>query len=146
MSPSPLITAPLGLLPVLGFLFALVYLDSYKLVRLRTVLALIGAGALAAVLSYFANAQLQQALGLDLLRYSRYVVSSGLIETFVTMSACTARRSATRGFSYPIGSDLSAALRLAWPRARRGTASCRRGRYHRTPRVVTPASRRRGHG
>jgi RsiW-degrading membrane proteinase PrsW (M82 family) len=73
VSPSPLITAPLGLLPVLGFLFALVYLDSYKLVRLRTVLALIGAGALAAVLSYFANAQLQQALGLDLLRYSRYV-------------------------------------------------------------------------
>ena len=78
MSPSPLVTAPLGLMPVLVFLLALVYLDSYKLVHLRMVLALIVAGALAAVLCYFANAQLQQALGLDLLHYSRYV--SPLVE------------------------------------------------------------------
>lgn len=45
----------LGLLPVTLFLAVLVYLDSYKLVRLRRILLLIACGAAAAVLSYGAN-------------------------------------------------------------------------------------------
>ncbi|HEX7707568.1 MAG TPA: PrsW family glutamic-type intramembrane protease [Thermoanaerobaculia bacterium] len=45
----------LGLLPVLLFLLSLLYLDSYKLVRLKTILLLLAAGGVAALLSYFAN-------------------------------------------------------------------------------------------
>lgn len=45
----------LGLLPVCLFLISLVYLDSYKLVRLRTILQLIAAGGLAAAFSYVLN-------------------------------------------------------------------------------------------
>ena len=71
--PIILLTAPLGLLPVLLFLLGLVWLDSYKLVRLRTVLGVTAAGALAAALCYFANGAAQDLLGLDLVRYSRYV-------------------------------------------------------------------------
>jgi protease PrsW len=45
----------LGLLPVTLFLVVLVYLDSYKLVRLRRIMLLIGVGCAAAVLSYAGN-------------------------------------------------------------------------------------------
>ena len=41
-----LIRAPVGLLPVLIFLVILLYMDSYKLVSLRTILWVIFAGAL----------------------------------------------------------------------------------------------------
>jgi RsiW-degrading membrane proteinase PrsW (M82 family) len=71
--PSLLLTAPTGLLPVAIFLLALMWFDSYKLVRLRTVLAVIGTGAIAAAVCYFANAALMQALGLEPRAYSRYV-------------------------------------------------------------------------
>jgi len=45
----------LGLLPVFSFLIALILLDGYKLVRPRSVVVLIAAGALAAVVSLFLN-------------------------------------------------------------------------------------------
>src|SRR5258707_1116769 len=45
-----LFRAGLGLLPVLCFLSALLFLDSYKLVKLRAVVLVVGAGALAVVL------------------------------------------------------------------------------------------------
>ena len=48
-----LLAAAIALLPVLCFLGALVWLDSYKLVRPGLVLATIAAGAVAAVASYF---------------------------------------------------------------------------------------------
>jgi RsiW-degrading membrane proteinase PrsW (M82 family) len=67
-----LTVAPVGLLPVVIFLVVLVYMDSYKLVRLRTVLWVIGLGGLAAVSSYFVNGYLIEALGLDITNYSRY--------------------------------------------------------------------------
>jgi len=63
----------LGLLPVILFLLVLVYMDSYKLIRLRTVLWVIALGALTAVMSYFANAALMPALQLGALDYARYV-------------------------------------------------------------------------
>lgn len=70
---STLADVSVGLLPVLCFLAALVYLDSYKLVSLRTVLFVMAAGVIAAVLAYFANAWLIAALAFDLRAYSRYV-------------------------------------------------------------------------
>jgi RsiW-degrading membrane proteinase PrsW (M82 family) len=44
-----------GLIPAVLFLFALTFFDSYKLVALRQILALIAVGGLAALASYFAN-------------------------------------------------------------------------------------------
>ena len=64
--------APVGLLPVLIFLLALLYLDSYKLVSLRTVLWVILAGALLPVAGYWINGYAIGLLGWDLSNYSRY--------------------------------------------------------------------------
>lgn len=47
--------APVGLLPVVAFLAALMYFDSYKLVGLRIVVATIFVGAAAAGLCYVIN-------------------------------------------------------------------------------------------
>jgi len=73
-----LVRAPVGLLPVVFFLSILVYLDSYKLVRLRLVIWVIALGGLTAVASYFVNGSLIERTGLDFLGYSRYV--SPLVE------------------------------------------------------------------
>jgi RsiW-degrading membrane proteinase PrsW (M82 family) len=62
-----------ALLPVLCFLGALVWLDSYKLVQPRLVAATIAAGAIAAASSYWINGALLEATGLSLPAYSRYV-------------------------------------------------------------------------
>jgi RsiW-degrading membrane proteinase PrsW (M82 family) len=62
-----------GLLPVFAFLFALILLDSFKLVKLRTVARLIAAGAMAAVLSLFLNRQIGAAMGLDGPALARYL-------------------------------------------------------------------------
>lgn len=67
------IRAPVGLLPVVIFLFLLVWMDSYKLVRLRAVLAVIAVGGLAAWAAMQVNGWLIGALELDLMGYSRYV-------------------------------------------------------------------------
>jgi len=64
--------APVGLLPVLIFLVILVYMDSYKLVGLRTVLWVILAGALLPVAGYWINGYLITELGWDFQTYSRY--------------------------------------------------------------------------
>lgn len=64
--------APVGLLPVLIFLLILVYLDSYKLVSLRTVLWVILTGALLPVAGYWINGYVIGFLGMDLHVYSRY--------------------------------------------------------------------------
>lgn len=74
-------TAPVGLLPVLLFLVVLVYMDSYKLVSLRTVLWVIFAGALLPVAGYWLNGYAIQLLGWDLQAYTRYaapVLEEGL--------------------------------------------------------------------
>ena len=63
----------MGLLPVLIFLVALLYMDSYKLVGLKAVLWMIAAGALTPVLAYFANGFLQELLQIDFKSLSRYV-------------------------------------------------------------------------
>jgi protease PrsW len=62
-----------GFLPVLLFLGALIYLDSYKLVRLRWVVFMIMLGGAAAAASYTANGILLSRLAMDFTTYSRYV-------------------------------------------------------------------------
>ncbi len=68
-----LIRAPVGLLPVVIFLIVLVYLDSYKLVRFKTVLAVIAAGGAVAVACYFLNGWLLSQLAIERLVYARYL-------------------------------------------------------------------------
>ena len=62
-----------GLSPVLGFLAALVFLDSYKLVGMRTVVLVVLSGVAAAIGCYFANGWLLGRLGIEFASYSRYV-------------------------------------------------------------------------
>jgi RsiW-degrading membrane proteinase PrsW (M82 family) len=68
-----LLKAPVGLLPVLIFLGTLVWMDSYKLVRLRAVLAVIATGGLAAWAAMYLNGWVIGALDMQLQTYSRYV-------------------------------------------------------------------------
>jgi RsiW-degrading membrane proteinase PrsW (M82 family) len=68
-----IVPALVGLLPVLGFLGVLVAIDSRKLVRLSTVIAVVAAGAVVAGLCYAVNAWLIDRLDFDLRAYSRYV-------------------------------------------------------------------------
>jgi len=65
--------APIALLPVLGFLATLIYLDSFKLVSLRAVLAAIAIGAAAAGAGYLFNGMLLEAMAVELPVYSRFV-------------------------------------------------------------------------
>ena len=65
--------AVVGLLPVLTFLAALLYLDSYQLVKLRTVIAVVVCGAVAAAFCYIANAYLLGRLAIDFVTFTRYV-------------------------------------------------------------------------
>lgn len=68
-----LINVAIGLLPVVVFLAVLIYLDSYKLVRLRSVLLTIVAGAVAAGVAYLGNGALLTVTGMELPPFSRYV-------------------------------------------------------------------------
>jgi len=68
-----LIRAPLALVPVLLFLAVLVQGDSYKLLRLKTVLTITAAGALAAGASYAANVWAFAHFAGDFQSYSRYL-------------------------------------------------------------------------
>jgi RsiW-degrading membrane proteinase PrsW (M82 family) len=62
-----------GFLPVLIFLAVLMYLDSYKLIRLRWVILTIVLGGAAATVSYAANVLLLSRLAMDFTTYSRYI-------------------------------------------------------------------------
>jgi RsiW-degrading membrane proteinase PrsW (M82 family) len=63
----------LSVVPVLLFLGALVIIDSYKLVALKSVLLAAAVGGAMAALSYVVNVRLAPALGLPLVGYARYV-------------------------------------------------------------------------
>jgi RsiW-degrading membrane proteinase PrsW (M82 family) len=76
-----LIRAPVGLLPVLVFLLILLYMDSYKLVSLRTIIWVILTGALLPVAGYWLNGYTIGLLGWDFQTYSRYaapVIEEGM--------------------------------------------------------------------
>jgi len=65
--------ASIGLAPVLAFLAALVYLDSYKLVALRTVVLVVILGIVAAIVSYFVNGAILSSTTIDRTTLARYV-------------------------------------------------------------------------
>lgn len=73
LEPGLIIRALLGLLPVVCFLAALVALDSYKLVRLRTILSVIALGGLAAGASYVVNMLVYNGFDIGFAALSRYV-------------------------------------------------------------------------
>jgi RsiW-degrading membrane proteinase PrsW (M82 family) len=73
MSLDLLARAPVGLLPVLVFLVTLLYMDSYKLVSLKTILWVIAAGSVCTVLAYFGNGLAADATGIEFAYFSRYV-------------------------------------------------------------------------
>lgn len=63
----------LGLLPVSCFLAGLVYLDSYKLVHIRTVLGVILLGSVAAALSYPVSILCLDWAGVEYVNYTRFI-------------------------------------------------------------------------
>jgi len=73
MGAEALTRAPIALLPVLLFLAGLVQLDGYKLLRLRMMLALVAAGAVASGASYLVNNLAYAHFPGTFLAYSRYV-------------------------------------------------------------------------
>ena len=79
---APMVVA---LLPVLTFLAVLVYLDSYKLVRARTMVAVLACGVGVAVLAYPVNSLLLKVTGLDVPTFTRYVgpISEELLKAAV---------------------------------------------------------------
>lgn len=75
-----LLAASIGVLPVVVFLLVLRLMDSYKLVSLRMLVAIIIVGGLMAGLSYFANGTLLTLSGWSFTSYSRY--AAPLVEEF----------------------------------------------------------------
>jgi len=73
MTHNLFITGPMGLLPVLAFLGTLVYLDSYKLVKLRMTIWVIISGGFTAIVCYFINGAALDALQMNLTTYSRFI-------------------------------------------------------------------------
>jgi RsiW-degrading membrane proteinase PrsW (M82 family) len=73
ISVDMLVRAPVGLLPVLIFLVILVYMDSYKLVSLKSVLMVIVMGGLTAFAAMYMNGWLLGVLDLPFKPFSRYV-------------------------------------------------------------------------
>ena len=63
----------IGLAPVVAFLAALVVLDSYKLVKLRHVVATVAAGMLVAAIAYFVNGYVLESWDVDFTTYTRYI-------------------------------------------------------------------------
>ena len=62
-----------GLAPVLSFLGVLLYLDSYKLVKLRMVVAMLACGALVAGASYAMHGAILTRYPIDFSTFTRYV-------------------------------------------------------------------------
>lgn len=72
MAADVLVHTIVGLAPVLCFLAALLYLDSYKLVSMRSLVAVLACGLAVAVACTFVNGALVGWTGMPLDRYSTY--------------------------------------------------------------------------
>ena len=68
-----MIRIAISLLPVFAFLTVLIYLDSFKLVKIPLILKTILAGCTAAIISYFINRFLLNNISLELSTYTKYV-------------------------------------------------------------------------
>src|SRR5512135_3345071 len=73
MSAEFLLHVAVGTAPVVCFLVTLVYLDSYKLVSMRAVIAVVAAGVAVAGACYFVNGWLIGVSGLEVGVYTRFV-------------------------------------------------------------------------
>jgi RsiW-degrading membrane proteinase PrsW (M82 family) len=73
MISSTLLSAPIGFLPVVMFLALLRFFDSYKLVSVRAIIVILGAGGLTAIASYFANSFLMSTFDIEYSILTRYV-------------------------------------------------------------------------
>jgi protease PrsW len=91
---GPFERALLGLLPALGLLAVLVYLDGYKLVRLRAVVALLACGAAIAAVTYALNRLFLERYPVPLPLFSRYVapVDEELLKALVVVALVRAHR------------------------------------------------------
>lgn len=85
---SILINLAVALSPVAFFLYALVHLDSFKLVRLGFVLQMLAAGALLAGVGYLVNGAISSSFGIDANDYTRFVAPT--IEELLKSSALVA--------------------------------------------------------
>jgi RsiW-degrading membrane proteinase PrsW (M82 family) len=70
---SFIVSAVVGILPVLVLLAVLQFLDSFKLVRLRVILWTIGAGAITGLLAYQVNGFILSVAEMEFSTYSRYI-------------------------------------------------------------------------
>ena len=86
--------ALVGISPVLCFLAALLYLDSYKLTSLRAVISIVACGAMVAGISYVANAFVLDLARIDLLHFSRYVapITEELLKGLVVVALIRTHR------------------------------------------------------
>ena len=64
---------PVALLPVVVFLAALIYFDSFKLVSVKLITGIIVVGAATAGASYFVNGAVYNQFDMEFVTYSRYV-------------------------------------------------------------------------
>ena len=89
-----LLRALVGLLPVLCFLAVLLYLDSYKLVKLRTVIAVVGCGIVAAGAAYLLHWIILTRVEIDVTPFARYVapVTEELLKAAVIVALIRAHR------------------------------------------------------
>jgi RsiW-degrading membrane proteinase PrsW (M82 family) len=93
-STTRLLDVALALLPVLAFLAVLIFMDSFKLVHLRSVLQAILAGCVAALVASYGNPALLDALPLSALGFTRYVapVTEELLKSLYVVSLVRRRR------------------------------------------------------
>ena len=94
MSTALLLPSLVGLLPVLLFLAALQWLDSYRLVRRRVVVTIVAAGALTAGLGYLLHGALLTLWALDIATFSRYVspLTEELLKGLIVVALVLTRR------------------------------------------------------
>src|SRR3954467_14362223 len=87
-------SAVVGVAPVLALLATLLYLDSYKLVKLPAVIAVVACGALVAAFCYLLNAYVLMWLGMDLGAFTRYVspITEELFKSLIVVALIRSHR------------------------------------------------------
>jgi RsiW-degrading membrane proteinase PrsW (M82 family) len=114
--------ALVGLLPVLCFLAVLLYLDSYKLVKLRTVMAVVGCGIAAAGAAYLVHWLILAIADIEATRFTRYVapLTEELLKAAVIVALIRAHRIGflvdAAIFGFAVGSGFAMAENLHYLR------------------------------
>lgn len=122
--------AVLALLPVIAFLAALQTMDSFKLVRARTVLIAIAAGGLVALVCWWLHGAFLRRVELDLVWFTRYVapVTEETLKALLPAWLVASRRvgflvdAAVVGFAVGAGFALVENVTYLWDLPGTGTA------------------------